>query len=85
MARERKRNNRCTKRIVVSEDGPYVVHGRVRLVHKIQVVSEFGEPLTWKTEAVIEAPETYDLCRCGQSNFRPFCDVTHALIGFDGT
>jgi CDGSH-type Zn-finger protein len=85
MARERKRNNRYTKRIVVAEDGPYVIHGRIPLVRKIQVVSEFGEPLTWKTEAVVEAPETYDLCRCGQSSFRPFCDATHALIDFDGT
>jgi CDGSH-type Zn-finger protein len=85
MAQERKRNSRCTKRIVVAEEGPYVVQGRVPLVYKTQVVSEYGEPLAWKKEGVIEAPETYDLCRCGQSSFRPFCDVTHALIDFDGT
>lgn len=85
MAQERKQNSRNTKRIVVVENGPYVVHGHVPLVYKTQVVSEFGEPLTWKREGVIEAPETYDLCRCGQSSFKPFCDVTHALIDFDGT
>jgi CDGSH-type Zn-finger protein len=73
------------KKIVVTTGGPYVVHGNIPLVHKIQVVSEYGEPLTWKTGAAIETPEIYELCRCGKSSFPPFCDVTHALIDFDGT
>ena len=73
------------KKIVVTEDGPYVVHGGVPLVHKTQVVSEYGEPLTWKTEGAIAAPETYDLCRCGRSGYKPFCDAAHVLIDFDGT
>ena len=78
-------NNNCEKKIVVTEDGPYMVHGRVPLVEKTQVVSEHGEPLTWKSGEVCETPETYELCRCGQTKFPPFCDVTHALIDFDGT
>ncbi len=73
------------KKIVVTEDGPYVIHGSIPLVRKIQVVSEYGEPLTWKLGAVFETPEIYELCRCGGSRFPPFCDVTHALIDFDGT
>jgi CDGSH-type Zn-finger protein len=73
------------KKIVVTQDGPYVVYGSIPLVRKIQVVSEYGEPLTWKTGAIIETPEIYELCRCGKSSFLPFCDVTHALIDFDGT
>lgn len=73
------------ERIVVTKDGPYVVHGHVPLVHKIQIVSEHGEPLTWKKERSLDAPETYDLCRCGRSRYKPFCDVTHALFDFDGT
>jgi CDGSH-type Zn-finger protein len=80
-----RRDNNYEKKIVVTEDGPYVVHGQVPLVHKTQVVSEHGEPLTWKTGEITETPETYELCRCGQSKFLPFCDVTHALIDFDGT
>jgi CDGSH-type Zn-finger protein len=84
MAKNRNRNIKHGKRIVVTEDGPYIVHGGVPLVHKTQVVSEYGEPLTWKTGEVIDTPETYELCRCGQSSFKPFCDVAHAMIDFDG-
>jgi CDGSH-type Zn-finger protein len=73
------------KRIVVTKDGPYVVHGHVPLVEKAQVVSERGEPLTWKTGNRVETPESYELCRCGQSSYLPLCDVTHALVEFDGT
>lgn len=85
MAKCHKHNVSQDKKIVVTKDGPYVVHGHVPLVSKTQVVSEHGEPLTWKKEGVTETPETYDLCRCGQSRYKPLCDVTHALIEFDGT
>lgn len=73
------------KKIVVTRDGPYIVHGSIPLVRKTQVVSEYGEPLTWKKEDDIPAPESYDLCRCGKSDFFPFCDNTHSLVDFDGT
>jgi CDGSH-type Zn-finger protein len=77
--------NNSEKRIVIKPDGPYVVHGNVPLVHKTQIVSEYGEPLTWKKDETLETSETYTLCRCGQSHEKPFCDGTHCEIGFDGT
>ena len=85
MARNMRSGEKNGKRIVVTEDGPYVVHGEIPLAHKVQVVSEHGEPLTWKKEAEFETPATYELCRCGRSKFKPFCDATHALIDFDGS
>lgn len=74
------------RRIVVSKNGPYSVEGGVPLVRKTQVVSEHGEPLTWRTGGTVPAPrEDYYLCRCGQSGHPPFCDGTHRKVGFDGT
>lgn len=74
------------KRIAIIRNGPYVVKGNVPLVRKSQVVSEYGEPLTWKKDATLETPqEGYALCRCGQSGHKPFCDGTHRTCGFDGT
>lgn len=74
------------KRITVIKNGPYGVCGGVPLVSKTQIVSEFGEPLTWKKDGELKTPaEEYHLCRCGQSGHKPFCDGTHRQIGFDGT
>jgi CDGSH-type Zn-finger protein/uncharacterized Fe-S cluster protein YjdI len=73
------------KSIVVKRNGPYMVSGDIPLVRKIQVVSEQGEPLTWKKTETLKTRKTYLLCRCGKSSTMPFCDATHARIPFDGT
>lgn len=73
------------KRIVVEKDGPYRVEGHIPLVRKRQIVSEHGEPLTWYRSERIPTEDTYLLCRCGQSQDKPFCDGSHSRLGFDGT
>jgi len=73
------------KKIVIIKDGPYHVSCGVPLVRKSQVVSEYGEPLTWKKEGVTECEGDYGLCRCGQSANKPFCDGTHRRVAFDGS
>lgn len=73
------------QKIIVSRNGPYLVYGHLPLVNKAQVISEHGEPLTWRKGDAIPTEETYALCRCGQSGSKPFCDGTHARIRFDGT
>lgn len=73
------------KKIVVQPNGPYRVHGGIPLVRKTQVVSEQGEPLTWRRDETLETGETYDLCRCGHSQNKPFCDESHYAVHFDGT
>lgn len=65
--------------------GPYIVKGNVPLATKVQIVSEFGEPLAWEKGGEIPTGETYFLCRCGHSSHKPFCDGTHLDINFDGT
>jgi CDGSH-type Zn-finger protein len=71
-------------RIKVKLGGPYVVEGGIPLVRKIQIVSEFGEPLNWKKEADLEVGDSYELCRCGLSKEKPFCDGAHNEIDFEG-
>ncbi len=73
------------KKIVIQRNGPFIVHGNITLIRKTQVVSEYGEPLTWKKGESFETSRIYALCRCGQSSKKPFCDGTHSYIGFDGT
>lgn len=77
----------AAQKIIIMPNGPYVVYGEIPLVRKSQVISEYGEPLTWRKDEVIETEETYALCRCGRSSAKPFCDGSHArrdLPPFDG-
>lgn len=73
------------QRIVVLPDGPYVVSGGVPLRRKRKIVSAENNTLTWETGGPLANEHTYALCRCGHSSSKPFCDGTHARIGFDGT
>jgi CDGSH-type Zn-finger protein len=57
--------------IKASEDGPYLVKGPVRLVDADGNEYETGR------HPVLE------LCRCGGSTTKPFCDSTHRRIGFE--
>lgn len=41
--------------------------------------------MTWEKGPEFEVGESYDLCRCGQSANKPFCDESHKRVGFDGT
>ena len=61
-----------------------MVSGDVPLVRKTAVHSEHGEPLTWKTSDGLETRSTYALCRCGQSQNKPFCDGAHSAAEFEG-
>jgi CDGSH-type Zn-finger protein len=78
-------NSDDRKKIEIRYNGPYMVRGDIPLVRKTQVVSEYGEPLTWKNEGEIATEEPFYLCRCGHSGIMPFCDRTHKGINFDGT
>ena len=70
--------------ITVRPHGPYLVRGGIPLVRKSQVMSEYGEPLAWQDDGSVESAQVYRLCRCGQSNSKPFCDGSHTMEGFDG-
>ena len=73
------------KRIVVSENGPYLVYGDVPLRIQEIVNNKEGMSWDWKAGKSFETKPYYELCRCGESGNLPFCDNTHKRIGFDGT
>jgi len=73
------------KRIRIKANGSIKVPGDIPLVRKTQVISEHGEPLTWKNEGKIETNGDYSLCRCGRSAEMPFCDKAHHNFPFDGS
>jgi CDGSH-type Zn-finger protein len=69
--------------ITVAPNGPLLVQGAVPIVRRRAVESEHGEPLAWETVGEIDAGDRAALCRCGQSGRKPFCDGTHARVGFE--
>jgi CDGSH-type Zn-finger protein len=78
-------NDKVEPKIKVRPGGPLIVVGNIPLVHKTQVVSEYGEPLTWKKDGELKEHGPYSLCRCGHSKIMPFCDSSHDEFDFEGT
>jgi CDGSH-type Zn-finger protein len=72
-------------KIKVNKDGAYTVSGGIPLIEQIMVPDSEGLSKGWKEGKQYLVKEEYDLCRCGQSNNKPFCDLTHGEIFFDGT
>jgi CDGSH-type Zn-finger protein len=74
------------KRIEIQKNGPYRVFGGIPLKEMAPVHTFNGEPVAWHDlkEAKSVNP-VYDLCRCGQSKNKPFCDSSHEANTFDGT
>jgi len=70
--------------IKVSKDGPYLTSGGIPLYEKIIDYDSKWDTCKWQDGKTYPRQETYALCRCGQSNNKPFCDGTHLKIKFDG-
>ena len=71
--------------VVISRGGPYIVSGTVALTEQVIVTDAGGDAVRWQQGESFDASERCALCRCGHSHNAPFCDGTHAKIGFDGT
>jgi CDGSH-type Zn-finger protein len=56
--------------MTVSKDGPYLITGGIDLM---------GDNIQWAEGA---SKEHYTLCRCGASNYKPFCDGMHRTVNF---
>jgi CDGSH-type Zn-finger protein len=73
-------------KVIVAKDGPYLVSGGLPLAKEFIVNDENeGCPTEWAPGEKFPDREAYALCRCGESKHKPFCDGTHAKVGFDGT
>jgi CDGSH-type Zn-finger protein len=74
-----------TARVQVTRNGPYRVSGSLQLGEEVIGANRDGESVRWEPGQKFPLQQQYALCRCGHSSHKPFCDGTHAKVGFDGT
>ncbi len=79
---ERSQNNFSVK---VCKNGPYLIRGGIPLTQKIIRYDKKFDSCEWEDGKTFPIQMNYTLCRCGQSQNKPFCDGTHNKINFDGT
>ncbi len=72
-------------RVQIGKNGPYRVSGNLPLDEQIIGADGAGESVEWQHGRTFPLQQQYALCRCGHSAHKPFCDGTHAKVGFDGT
>lgn len=65
--------------ITIRTNGPLVI--AADQVAALQLVDHEGNPVPLRASG--DMPMA--LCRCGGSSMKPYCDGTHARIGFVGT
>jgi CDGSH-type Zn-finger protein len=71
--------------VKILKDGPVLVSGSVPLTQDDMIMGADNEPERWEKSHFYPPAPTNALCRCGGSGHKPFCDGSHARIGFDGT
>jgi CDGSH-type Zn-finger protein len=70
--------------IQVTADGPYLVTGAVPVTRRTILTDGSGESVAWSVAEHLATKPACALCRCGASDTKPYCDGSHATIGFDG-
>jgi CDGSH-type Zn-finger protein len=78
-------NKNDKMKIKVNEDGPYTISGGVPMSDQILVPDAEGLSVRWHKGKEYPIQKKYDMCRCGHSKNKPFCDMTHSEIFFDGS
>jgi CDGSH-type Zn-finger protein len=72
-------------KVIITKDGPYRVVGAVPLANQIIETDSEGQSREWREGKSYTVQGIYELCRCGQSSNKPFCDDSHLSVDFDGT
>ncbi len=77
-------------KVVVMEEGPYLVYGSAPFAQQFIVPDEMGE--SWQYQSGSSFALTDDgkgrptmLCRCGSSQSKPYCDGAHVSVSWDST
>jgi len=78
-------NPKGNLQIRVLKNGPYIVSGGVPLRKMTIQCNSQSIPVEWLIGQKLQTSQTYSLCRCGQSNKKPFCDGNHLKVNFDGS
>lgn len=71
-------------KIVVSENGPYIVTGELPMALQTIEPDREGMSWNWVEGRGFPAKGEVHLCRCGQSKNKPFCDGSHLKVRFNG-
>lgn len=72
-------------KIKVTKNGPYIVSGKIPISEQIILSDKDGNPIKWKNGRKFPVRNECELCRCGRSGNKPFCDGTHHKIDFKCT
>ncbi len=75
----------ASAKVQIVKNGPYMVTGALPLQKQTIGTNVAGESIKWVPGHAFPEQAQYALCRCGHSASKPFCDGTHAKVGFDGT
>jgi CDGSH-type Zn-finger protein len=77
-------SSNAERKIVITPNGPYLVSGSVPLAEQAICTDAEGQCHGWREGQEYPVQERVALCRCGQSQHKPFCDGTHRTAHFDG-
>lgn len=72
-------------KIIIQKNGPYEVYSGIPLRIQNIIANAEGKSWDWKDGETFKTEHSYQLCRCGHSSTKPFCDDSHLKVGFDGT
>jgi CDGSH-type Zn-finger protein len=76
-------NMKKDPKMMITKDGPYLVSGGLPIDKQIIGIGKEAEPEKWIRSKRIPSNESCALCRCGQSENKPFCDGSHIDSGFN--
>ena len=72
-------------KIRISKNGPYLIYGELPIQKMVIIAESDGTATEWQLGVKYPQQKICSLCRCGQSKNKPFCDVTHTKVNFDGS